>query len=82
MAGERLVRPTALGVYLFVMPDVSGASGRWAVVAFGRGGRFEGATTGLESRAAAARHRRRLVRHHARLAAERAARALARTRRS
>ena len=67
------MKPTALGYYLLVLPDRGSANG-WEVAMFSRGGRWQAGVC-LPSKAAAHAERRKLVRHHKRLAAEQAARA-------
>lgn len=62
--------PTALGVYLLVLPD-SLDLGTWQVAQFDRAGRYTGGTVKLASKAAAHKRRRELVRHHKRVAAAR-----------
>lgn len=68
------MKPSALGYLLLVLPD-NPYRGTWQVANFSAAtGEYGGATVNLPSKAAAVARRRRLVRHHARLAKERAAR--------
>jgi hypothetical protein len=65
-------KPSALGYTLLVMQQCTGTG--WQVACFSKSGRYRGGPINLPTRQAAAKHRRKLMRHHESLARERATR--------
>lgn len=65
------LKPSALGDYLLVMPG----HGCWQVACFSATGQWQASATGFISKGEAQARRQMLLRHHKKLAAERAKRA-------
>lgn len=62
------LKPTAMGVVLLIVPELSSSPRRWMVIAFNAAGNWTSGRT-CESKAEAVKERARLRRWHKKLAA-------------